>query len=113
MRIARAAQEIGVPAHRLRHYESVGLVVPDRTETGYRDYSSAQIERARQVKSLFVMGFTAKDAMLMLPCMTEEPAPNPECAATRQRMKRRLRELTARRRQLETTESALADWLGH
>jgi MerR family transcriptional regulator, copper efflux regulator len=38
MRISELAQRTGVSAHALRHYERLGLLKPDRTSGGYRDY---------------------------------------------------------------------------
>ncbi|WP_462418821.1 MerR family transcriptional regulator [Kytococcus sp. Marseille-QA3725] len=112
MRIAEAAEQVGVPTHRLRHYEAVGLVVPDRTTAGYRDYSAEQVARARQVKALFDTGFTARDVTLMLPCMESDPAPEVCCEVTRARLAERLGDIRERREQLQTTEDALAEWLG-
>jgi DNA-binding transcriptional MerR regulator len=45
MLIADAAAQIGVPAHRLRHYEATSLLVPSRSHAGYRDYSDADVAR--------------------------------------------------------------------
>ena len=112
MRITEAARLVGVPAHRLRHYEAVELVVPDRTPAGYRDYTTAHVARAKQVKALLDTGFTARDITLMLPCMRAEPAPGLCCDVTRARLVERLNEISERRRQLQATESALAAWLG-
>ena len=38
MRISELAQRTGVTVHALRHYERMGLLVPARTASGYRDY---------------------------------------------------------------------------
>jgi len=38
MRISELAQRAGVTVHALRHYERLGLLVPARTASGYRDY---------------------------------------------------------------------------
>lgn len=111
MRISEAAAQVGVPAHRLRHYEATGLVVPDRTGAGYRDYSAEHVARARQVRALLDAGFTARDVTLMLPCMEPRPAPELCCEVTRARLVERLGEIRERRQQLEVTEGALADWL--
>ena len=111
MRITEAARQVGVPAHRLRHYEAVALVVPDRTPAGYRDYTPRHIERAKKVKALLDTGFTARDITLMLPCMQPEPAPGLCCDLTRARLVDRLHEISERRRQLQATETALAAWL--
>ena len=46
MRITEAARQVGVPVHRLRHYEAVALVVPDRTPAGYRSIASTRSANA-------------------------------------------------------------------
>lgn len=38
MRISELAQRTGVTVHALRHYERLGLLVPARTASGYRNY---------------------------------------------------------------------------
>lgn len=38
MRISELAQRAGVTVHALRHYERLGLLLPERTASGYRDY---------------------------------------------------------------------------
>ena len=38
MRISELAGRTGVTVHALRHYERMGLLVPARTASGYRDY---------------------------------------------------------------------------
>ena len=44
MNIGEAAKASGVSAKMIRHYESVGLFPePTRTESGYRQYSAADI----------------------------------------------------------------------
>lgn len=42
-----AAAAIGVEAHVLRHWEDVGVLVPDRTPTGHRRYGDEHVTRAR------------------------------------------------------------------
>ncbi|MGW3008353.1 MerR family transcriptional regulator [Streptomyces sp. NPDC001219] len=112
MRIADAAARIGVPAHRLRHYEAAELLVPDRSPAGYRDYDPADIDRGKQIKALLDSGFTAKDIALMLPCMTSGTDDDRRCCeVTRARLSERLDEITERRIQLQRTEHALTAWL--
>lgn len=38
MRISELARRTGVTVHALRHYERMGLLLPARTASGYRDY---------------------------------------------------------------------------
>lgn len=112
MRIADAAAEVGVPAHRLRHYEATGLLVPDRSRSGYRDYSREDVERAKQTRALLDSGFTANDIALMLPCMQPDAEDDRRCCdVTRARLTQRLTEIRDRREQLRRTEEALSPWL--
>ena len=102
---------MGVPAHRLRHYEEAGLIRPHRSDKGYRMYSDEDVERARAIRELFDVGFSAKDAALMMPCITGGNTGTVECALTRERLESRLVDLRRRRETLERTEHALAAWL--
>ena len=40
---------LGVTTKALRHWETLGLLEPERTSTGYRMYSDADIERGAAV----------------------------------------------------------------
>ncbi|MFE4512958.1 MerR family transcriptional regulator [Kitasatospora sp. NPDC056783] len=112
MRIADAAARVGVPAHRLRHYEATGLLIPERSRAGYRDYTPEDVERAQQIRALLDSGFTANDVALMLPCLRPDPDDDRRCCdVTRARLTRRLAEIQERREQLQRTEQALTSWL--
>jgi MerR family transcriptional regulator/heat shock protein HspR len=50
--ISVAAKMIGVHPQTLRHYENIGLVVPERSEGNIRLYSPADIDRLRQINRL-------------------------------------------------------------
>lgn len=54
--IAQAAAVVGVTAGRLRQWEAAGLVVPTRTPSGYRVFSSADLARLRRIRDLFESG---------------------------------------------------------
>jgi len=47
----------------LRHYDRIGLLVPEHVDkfTGYRYYSSGQLVRANQIVALKSMGFGLKE----------------------------------------------------
>lgn len=113
MLIAEAAARIGVPTHRLRHYEATSLLIPDRGPSGYRDYSDGDIARGRQIRALLDSGFTARDVALMLPCMIPEDDDRRGCPVTTARLIRRLEVISERRAQLEATEQALTAWLAN
>lgn len=62
MLIGDVARRSGVSARMLRHYESLGLVQPTgRTPTGYREYSSADIQRIFHIESLRSLGLSLRD----------------------------------------------------
>ncbi|MCX8995500.1 MerR family transcriptional regulator [Rhizobiaceae bacterium BDR2-2] len=48
-RVAEAARLVGVSASTLRLWESQGLVVPDRTEKGHRQYNAEQLARLKHI----------------------------------------------------------------
>ena len=50
--IAEAAQNTGWSARMLRYIEQSGLVVPRRSEGGYRLYGPAQVRRLRSLRTL-------------------------------------------------------------
>ena len=50
--IGEAAAHTGWSARMLRYLETVGLVVPTRTETGYRVYGEAELEQLRDLRLL-------------------------------------------------------------
>lgn len=54
--IGELASEVGVSARALRHYEDVGLLVPDRSEGGHRRYQPSDLARLRQIVALRELG---------------------------------------------------------
>jgi MerR family copper efflux transcriptional regulator len=50
--IGEAAAHTGWSARMLRYLETVGLVVPTRTEAGYRVYGEAELEQLRDLRLL-------------------------------------------------------------
>jgi cob(I)alamin adenosyltransferase len=54
--IGELAKMIGVSVRALRHYEDVGLLIPDRSEGGHRRYGSPDLDRLRQIVALRKLG---------------------------------------------------------
>lgn len=62
MLIGEVARRSGVSARMLRHYESLGLVRPSgRTGSGYREYSTEDIQRIFHVESLRSLGLSLRE----------------------------------------------------
>jgi len=60
--IGRAAAEAGLTAKTLRYYETMGLLPPpDRTESGYRVYSPAEVRRLGFIVKAKRLGLTLRE----------------------------------------------------
>ncbi|MGO2036365.1 MAG: MerR family transcriptional regulator [Brevibacterium sp.] len=66
MKIGDAAEELGVAAHVLRHWEDEGVVVPGRTSSGHRDYSAEHLSRCRIVLSCQSVGMSLAEIRAVL-----------------------------------------------
>jgi len=67
MNIGEAAKASGVPAKTIRYYESVNLIPPaHRTDSGYRTYEPADIERLRFIQRSRSLGFSVRDVGKLL-----------------------------------------------
>lgn len=67
MRISELAQRTGVSAHALRHYERLGLLQPQRTAGGYRDYPETARREVVFIAMSRRIGFSLKDIGERLP----------------------------------------------
>ncbi|HEX5448706.1 MAG TPA: MerR family transcriptional regulator [Gaiellaceae bacterium] len=50
--VGRAAEQTGFSARMLRYFEEQGLVVPRRTDSGYRLYGLPELNRLRALRDL-------------------------------------------------------------
>jgi DNA-binding transcriptional MerR regulator len=69
VRIGELARRTNVPPRLLRYYEEQGLLTPDRTANGYRDYPEAVVERVTQIRGLLDAGLPTKIIRQVLPCL--------------------------------------------
>ena len=78
MKIGELSRRTGVSVRMLRYYEGEGLLVPQRTESGYRDYGPAEEETVRRIKMLGAAGMTLETIQQLLPCVrNNDPAFTP------------------------------------
>jgi len=68
LRIGEFARRAGVNLQTIRYYERLKLLqAPNRTRSGYRCYSLAELERVRFIKTTQELGFTLKEIGYLLP----------------------------------------------
>lgn len=64
--VGQVAQMSGVTVRTLHHYEQIGLLAPDRSRSGYRQYSSADLDRLTRILYYRELGFTLPDIASLL-----------------------------------------------
>ena len=65
--IGAAAQRAGVSARMVRHYESLGLLPPvGRTDSGYRQYTEAEVHALRFIRRARDLGFSMAEIATLL-----------------------------------------------
>ncbi|WFR82982.1 MerR family transcriptional regulator [Arthrobacter sp. Y-9] len=103
MKIGMAAKEAGVDAHVLRHWDEMGVVVPDRAPSGHREYTSDQVTRLRVVRACQEVGMSLAEIRLIL---HRDEAGRAEVIGDR------LARIRSQRSQLEDAERYLEHVLG-
>lgn len=74
MQIGKLATLTGVSVRMLRYYEEAGLLIPERTETGYRRYTVDDVSRVERILVLNRAGFTLPTIIGLLNCVNSGTA---------------------------------------
>ena len=72
MQIGELARLTGASTRALRHYEDRGLLIPDRTSGGYRDYSQDDVIRVVQINTMVAAGLGTATIQRYLDCVRSE-----------------------------------------
>ncbi|MHA1128984.1 MAG: Cu(I)-responsive transcriptional regulator [Alphaproteobacteria bacterium] len=66
MNIGQASTQSGLPAKTIRYYEDIGLIKPDRTSNGYRDFAENHLHKLSFLNRARSLGFTIEDCRTLL-----------------------------------------------
>ncbi|WJY15335.1 MerR family transcriptional regulator [Pectobacteriaceae bacterium CE90] len=72
MKIKDISTKTGVSARMIRYYEEQGLLKPNRTTSGYRSFSSCDLNIIRNIQSLQEAGLTLDSIRILMPCIINE-----------------------------------------
>ncbi|WHU04045.1 Cu(I)-responsive transcriptional regulator [Sphingomonas sp. NIBR02145] len=105
MNIGQAAQASGVSQRMIRHYEKIGLIpAASRRESGYRDYSDADVHRLRFIANARDLGFPIDEISTLLDLWNDRARSSAEvkalATARAEELRRKAEALEAMRRTL-------------
>ena len=66
MNIGKASSQSGLPSRTIRYYEDIGFIKPERRDSGYRDFSSDDVELLKFVRGARAHGFTIEECRKLL-----------------------------------------------
>ena len=109
MQIGQAATGSGVSAKMIRHYETIELLPkPDRRDSGYRDYSHADVHRLQFIRRARDLGFSIEQIRVLLRLWSDRERSNSEVKALAMAHVAELEEKIAHLREMSATLGALA-----
>lgn len=107
MKIGPASEASGVSQRMIRHYEKIGLVpAASRRDSGYRDYSEADVHRLRFIGNARDLGFPIEEIRTLLGLWSDGSRSSADVKAL---AKARAAELGRKAKALEDMRHALLD----
>ena len=107
MQIKEFAQQTALSPKTIRYYEEIGLLpAPDRLENGYRNYSEADVARARLVAGARRLDFSLDDIQEILDLRDQRIAP---CRVVLDLLEEKANEISQRIAELQRMETELRE----
>jgi MerR family transcriptional regulator, copper efflux regulator len=105
MNIGEASARSGLPSKTIRYYEDIGLIRPDRTDNGYRDYAVADVHKLRFLQKSRGLGFSVEECRQLLALYEDKSRASADVKELTQakltEIDRKIRELSELRHTLE------------
>lgn len=113
MRIGELSKRTGISQRMLRYYEEEGLLHPNRSVSGYREYNQASEAVARHIRNLSEAGIKLSNIKVLLPCLLEQGT-QPRfvgCAAVKATLEEELDKLESKLHDLTISRDAIRLYL--
>jgi DNA-binding transcriptional MerR regulator len=104
MLISEVARRSGVAPRTLRYYEAIGLLRPERTPAGYREYDDRVFDRLTFIRSAQALGLSLAAIRSIVTVRDNGEAP---CAHVTELLKERSTAIAQTIRELRTLQSEL------
>ncbi|WFE89403.1 Cu(I)-responsive transcriptional regulator [Roseibium porphyridii] len=106
MNIGSAAEQSGLPVKTIRYYEDIGLVLPQRSENGYREFSSSDLERLKFLQRARSLGFSIEECRELLSLYGDR---NRASADVKKLTQAKIREVDRKIGELKSLKRVLSD----
>jgi DNA-binding transcriptional MerR regulator len=104
MLISEVARRSGVPPKTLRYYGDIGLVRPERTPSGYREYDDRVFDRLAFIRSARALGLSLAEIRGIVTVRDNGEAP---CSHVTELLRERSAAIARTIRELRTLEAEL------
>ncbi|WP_298817832.1 Cu(I)-responsive transcriptional regulator [uncultured Roseibium sp.] len=106
MNIGSAAEQSGLPVKTIRYYEDIGLVLPQRSENGYREFSISDLERLKFLQRARSLGFSIEECRELLSLYGDR---NRASADVKKLTQAKIREVDRKISELKSLRRVLSD----
>ena len=103
--IGEAAAAAGLPPKTLRYYDEVGLVVPARSASGYREYAERDVHRLRFLQRSRGLGFSLDECRSLLSLYDDDTRASEDVKSI---VEARLRDIDRKLAELHSIRDVLA-----
>jgi DNA-binding transcriptional MerR regulator len=87
MRIGELARRTGVDEQLLRYYEKQGLLMPERSPNGYREYANTDVGAVTKIRALLAAGLSTTTIAQVSSCLHDDSLPTPACGGVLERLR--------------------------
>ena len=106
MNIGAASEQSGLPVKTIRYYEEIGLVGPQRSENGYREFLETDLQRLKFLQRARSLGFSIEECRELLSLYEDR---NRASADVKALTKTKIKEVDRKIAELQSLKRVLSD----